>query len=292
MLFRADINPESVIVRKNSKLTFVDFSTIGALTQEKRAAVQQIMRNAWKRDPLEMAQESLVLLEPLPPIDTIKFIKELEASYWQFLYALESDHAHWWERTSARLWLGFVRVAREHNVTMNINVLRMIRSCLLHDAIAARLSSKINHITEYQRFAKYRAKIARNRLEAQIRQQIENGLNNRIYLQIEEITDTSERLFRQLQRFLSTPMLKFNAVLGKSVYAMWILVRLFGQAAMLTALGLGVVFGARWISTQTAPGFTTALKILYANRVFQVGIFFLLLINFRTMLFRLGDKDA
>ena len=291
-LFRADINPENVIVRKNSKLTFIDFNAIGSLTQEKREAVQQIMINAWNRDPLEMAQESLVLLEPLPPIDTNKFIKELETNYWQFLYALESDRVEWWERTSARLWLGFVQIAREHNVTMNINVLRMIRSCLLHDAMAARLSEKINHVEEYQRFTKYRAEAARNRFEARIRGQIESGIDNRIYLQIEQVADTSERLFRQLQRFLSTPMLKFNAVLGKSVYSLWVLFRLLGQVATLVGLGLAIVFGSTWITRQPVPGFTTAFEMVYTNRIFQIGILFLLLINFRTMLFRLGDKDA
>lgn len=292
LLFRADLNPNNLIIRKNSELTFIDFSAIGSLTQEKRQAVQHTMMNAWKRDPLEMARETMVLLEPLPPIDIIKFTKDLETAYWQFLYGLESKHVQWWERTSARLWLGFVRVAREHNVTMNIQVLRMIRSCLLHDTIAARLSRKIDHVKEYQRFAKYRSKAARTRMEDRVRQQFDQGLDNRIYLQIEEIIDTSEKLYRQLQRFLAAPMLKFNAVLGKSVYSISVFFRMLGQIVIITSIGLGVLYGIEWFTNQRLLLFSIALVQIFSNSIFQVGIIFLLMINFRTMLFRLGDKDV
>jgi hypothetical protein len=273
-------------------LTFIDFSSIGSLTQEKRQAVQQTMLNAWKRDPLEMAQESMILLEPLPPIDTIKFTKGLEVAYWQFLYALESKHIQWWERTSAQLWLGFVRVAREHYFTMNIHVLRMIRSCLLHDAIAARLSKKIDHVKEYQRFSKYRAKAARIRVTDRAQQQLEGGLDNRIYLQIEEIMDTTGRLYRQLQRFVSTPLLKFNAMLGKSVYSMSILFRLLGQIVIMTLIGLGIVYGAEWLANQYTPHFSSAIAQVFSSWIFHFGWVFLLIINVRTILFRLGDKDV
>jgi ubiquinone biosynthesis protein len=292
MLFRTNLHPNNLIIRKNSKLTFIDFSSIGALTQEKRQAIQQTMLNAWKKDPLEMAQESMVLLEPLPPIDTIEFTKDLETAYWQYLYALESKHVQWWERTSARLWLGFVRVAREHHVTMNIHVLRMIRSCLLHDAIAARLSQRIDHAKEYQRFSKHRANAARKRMVERVQQQLEQGLDNRIYLQFEEITDTTERLYRQLQRFLSTPLLKFNAVLGKSVYSMSIFFRLAGQFVIMVLIGLGIVYGFEGLANQQPPLFSNAIGQVFSNRIFQFGIIFLLMINIRSMLFRLGDKDV
>ncbi len=291
LLFRADLHPDNIIIRKNSKLTFIDFSRIGSLTQEKRQAVQHTMVNAWKKDPLEMARESMILLEPLPPIDTIKFTKDLETAYWQFLYAMESKHVQWWERTSARLWLGFVRVAREHHLTINIQVLHLIRSCLLHDAIAARLSEKIDHVQEYRRFSKYRARVARDRIEEQFRQQLEQGLTDRIYLQFEEIVDTSERLFRQFQRFLSNPILKFNAVLGKSVYSISVLFKMLWQLVLLSLLGLGLSYGIEWFTNQQVPQFQNVFTRVFSNGIFQLGILLILTINIRAMLFRLSDKD-
>jgi predicted unusual protein kinase regulating ubiquinone biosynthesis (AarF/ABC1/UbiB family) len=292
LLFQANLSPDNVIVRKNSKLTFIDFSSVGALSQEKREATQQTMQYAWKRDPLEMAHASMVLLEPLPPIDTIKFIKDLEAAYWKFLYALESKQIEWWERTSALMWLGFVRVAREHIVTMDIHVLRMIRACLFYDTIAARLSPKIDRVQEYHKFHKYRAKMARKRINKRFQRQIQRGIDDRIFLQIEEITDTSERLFRQFQRFLSTPIIKFNAVLNKSVYAFSIFFRLFWQLTILTTIILAIVYGFGWIFDRQTLTFFDTLTITASNRIYQLAILFLLIVNIRTILFRLGDKEV
>ena len=291
MLFRADLHSDNIIIRKNSKLTFIDFSSIGSLTQEKRRAVQRTMLSAWKKDPLEMARESMILLEPLPPIDTIKYTKDLESTYWQFLYAMESEHTQWWERTSARLWLGFVRVAREHNVIINIHVLRMIRSCLLHDTIATRLSEKVDHIQEYQRFSKYRAKAARKRVEERLLMQMEGGLGNRIFLQVEELVDTSEKLFRQLQRFLSAPTLKFNAVLGKSAYSLSILFKMLGQWALIIMLGLTLFYGYEWLTKQSVHHFSYAITQVASNGIFQLAILFSIIINVRSMLYRLSDKE-
>ncbi len=292
LLFRADLHPDEVIVGKNSRLTFIDFSSVGALSSEKRQAMQQTMLYAWKRDPLEMAQASMVLLEPLPPLDTIQFTKDLEANYWQFLYAIESKHIEWWERTSARLWLGFVKVAREHNVTMNIHVLRLIRACLLNDTIAARLHPKIDHVREYQKFSRFRAKRARERVEERLAQQLQDGIDGRVYLQIEELTDTSERLFRQLQRVLSTPVLKFNAVLDKSVYSLSILFRLMGHLLLITFAALGITYVWGWIVHQQPIDFSNAFVMVLSNQAYLIILLFVLIINIRMILFRLGDKDV
>ncbi|MFC1936348.1 AarF/UbiB family protein [Chloroflexota bacterium] len=291
LLFIADLHPDNIIVRKNSKLTFVDFSAIGAMSREKRQALQQIMYYAWKRDPLEMARASMILLEPLPPIDTIKYTKDLEAIYWKFLYALESKHIQWWERTSARLWLGFIQVARDHNITMNIHILRMIRACLLYDMIAIRLNNKIDHVKQYQKFTSYRAKVARQRIENQIRRQFRLGLDDKLFLQIEGITDTGERLFRQLQRFLSTPMMKFNAVLDKPVYSLSTVFKFFGQSALITAIAAGLVFAFEWFFRGNLLRLTDVLQQVAANRFYYLVILFMLFINIRAIIFRLSDKD-
>ena len=291
LLFRADLHPDEVIVGENSHLTFIDFSSVGAISSEKRQAMQQAMYYAWKRDPLEMAQASMVLLEPLPPIDTIKFTKDLESNYWQFMYALESKHVEWWERTSARLWLGFVKVAREHNIAMSIQVLRLIRACLLTDTIAARLSGRIDHVKEYQKFTRYRAKRARKRVEERLASQLQDGLDGRVYLQIEELADTSERLFRQLQRVLATPVLKFNAVLDKSAYSLAIFFRLLGQIVLVSLLALGIFYASELRINQPLTNFSEALMQIISNRTYLFVILFVITINIRTILFRLGDKE-
>jgi predicted unusual protein kinase regulating ubiquinone biosynthesis (AarF/ABC1/UbiB family) len=289
--FLADLHPDNVIVRENSKLSFIDFSSVGALSHEQRQALQQTMHYAGLRDPLEMARASIVLLEPLPPIDTTKYVKDLEATYWKFMYALESKHVDWWERTSARMWLGFVRVAKDYNITMNIHVLRMIRASLLSDTIAARLNRKIDHVKEYHRFYRYRAKAARKRVEKLLRRQFQRGFDDRLYLQVEGITDTTERLFRQVQRFLSTPIMKFNAVLDKPVYAFSMFFKFLGQLAVMTAVAMCVTFVVEGSVDGRIIHFLEAFSIVFSNRIFQVFILGLLFITIRSIMFRLSDKE-
>ncbi len=289
--FRADLHPDNVILTQNSKLIFIDFSSVGALSQEKRKAVQHTLLAAWNRDPLEMAHESMVLLEPLPPIDIIEFSRDLEAAYWYFLYGLESKHVQWWERTSARLWLGFVRVAREHNIVMNIHVLRMIRSNLLHDTIAARLSPGIDHVKQYQKFHAYRARKARNRIEKRVIRQALGGLDDRAYLQAERITETSLRLFRQLDRFLSKPVMKFSMVLGKSVYSVSTLFRLLGHLVVLAVVATVILYGWDWWTQRELSQLSAVVSRVLTNRFVQIAALVLVITNFRAMLFRMSDKE-
>lgn len=289
--FIANLHADSVIVRKNSKLTFIDFSHVGSMSREKQQSLQQVMYYAWRQDPLEMARASMILLEPLPPIDTIKYTKDLEAAYWKFIYAMESKHVEWWERTSARLWLGFIKVAREHNIVMNVNVLRMIRACLLFDMIAVRLDHDLNHIKEYQKYTRYRAEFARKRFEKQMRHVVEQGINDRLYLQVEEIADTGKRLFRQLQRFLSTPVMKFNAGLGKSVYSIYTFFKLIWQSALAGSIVAGAIFSIEWLVEGNILQFNDVFYRAASNQIFYIIIFFLIFINVRVIIFRLNDTD-
>jgi len=87
-------------------------------------------------------------------------------------------------------------------------------------------------------------------------------------------------------------MLKFNAVLGKSVYSISVFFRMLGQIVILTSIGLGCLYGIEWFTNHHQLQFSIALTQVFSNRMYQLGIVFLLMINFRTMLFRLSDKEV
>jgi predicted unusual protein kinase regulating ubiquinone biosynthesis (AarF/ABC1/UbiB family) len=279
VFFISDLHPDKVIVRENSELTFIDFSSTGVMSQEKRQAYQQTMFYAWKRDPLEMARASMIT-------------KDLEAAYWKYMYALEAKHTKWWERTSALLWLSFVRIARQHNITIHISVLRMIRASLFFDTSAIRLNNKIDHVKEYHKFFRYRAKAARIRIEKRTRKQFQRGIDDQIYLQAESLADTSERLFRQFQRFLSTPVLKFNAVLDKPVYALSVFFKFIGQAGIITAISTGIFMAYQWMFNEQVVDIIDALASVISNQLYLLVIFFLLILDVRIIIFRLSDKDV
>jgi hypothetical protein len=125
-------------------------------------------------------------------------------------------------------------------------------------------------------------------MEKNIRDQYTRGFDQRFYLQIEEFSSTTARLYRQLQRYLGTPVIKFNAVFGKSVYSLWVILRLISHLALLTLVGLGVFY----LSSRTGFQVNLALKELFSHPIFLLSIVFLFVINVRTLLFRLGDKEV
>lgn len=292
LFFLADLQPDNVIVSTDNKLTFTDFSSVGSINAENRQAIQQILRYAWKRDPLSMAQASLILLEPLPPMDVTSFTKALEERYWQFLYVLESKHIDWWERTSARLWFGFVEVAREHEVNINPEILRMIRASLLYDTMAAHLHPRIDRVEEFHKFYRFRAKQARKRVEKKFNNLFSQGMDNRVFSQLENISNTGERLFQQFRRFLSIPTFKFNAIIGKYVYAFSMLLNMIRQWIVVSAVNLGFVYGMEWFLSSQVIGLGDALSRVAFSRFYQLTVLFLVVVNSRAILFRLSDKEV
>jgi hypothetical protein len=116
-------------------------------------------------------------------------------------------------------------------------------------------------------------------------------MDNQLYLQFEELTDSSERLFRQLQRFLSTPVMKFNAVLDKPVYSISVLFKFFWQAAITTTMAAGILYLIRWIGGGELYTLSNVLGQVATNPIFQLAILLLLFINIRAVIFRLSDKE-
>jgi hypothetical protein len=185
-----------------------------------------------------------------------------------------------------------VRVAREYNITLNLHVLRMIRANLLHDTIAARLSPGIDHVAEYHAVSRYRAKAARRRMETRFSKQFRGGANNRIFLQTEEFLQTSKRLYRRMQRRISQPVMKINVVLGKSVYSLAILFRLMGHAAIVTGIAIVLTMAFAWLTGGVSLSFGEAFNIAISNQIYWGAILLLIIMSFRTILFRMSDKEV
>ena len=99
-----------------------------------------------QRDPLNMARCSLNLMEPLPLVDVMQLIQELESYNWQLAYALEADPVSlsWQERTSAAQWIGMIRLARKFRIVLDNRVLRLVRATLLVESTAVRLQHDID----------------------------------------------------------------------------------------------------------------------------------------------------
>jgi predicted unusual protein kinase regulating ubiquinone biosynthesis (AarF/ABC1/UbiB family) len=290
--FHADPHPANIVVQANNKLAFIDFGSVGAMDREKLRGTQELMLRSVQRDPLGMARAMIGLLEPIPPIDINSFTKEIENRNWQYLYGLESKHNEWWERTSASLWFGFIGAVQKYQLTINSQMLQMMRASFQYDTAAALLYSKIDRLEEYHKFHKYRAKKARKRAEKKAWKRRTQGVDNFAYLRLEEVGYAADRLLFQLHRFLDKPAFRLNISVGKSVYTLSILIGLISRLIVVTGITAVFAYGITWIYNNPLPSVGDLLKQIVTNRQYKNNFLFLIFINVRRNQFRYGYKGA
>jgi ubiquinone biosynthesis protein len=294
LFFLAEPHPNNIIVGASGKLTFIDFSSTGAMDRTKRRALQQNMYYALKRDPLNMARASLALLEPLPPVDLIELTRELESVNWQMIYAFESKatHRHWSERTSLQQWSGLIQVARRYHIVIDFRVLRLLRAAVAQETMALRLAGTIDVIKEYRRFTRDRAARASNRAARSAVRRAGGTLDKTAYLRLERLTSTAEGLLFRLRHVLALPNVNFNSMMSKWSFTAVTAMKFATQLIVVTALGAALVVGGHFLGTREQVPYMAAMRQILSTGIYQAAVILLLFINGRALLFRLDDKDV
>jgi predicted unusual protein kinase regulating ubiquinone biosynthesis (AarF/ABC1/UbiB family) len=281
-----------VIVSKNSKLTFIDFGSCGSFNREQRAGLELTAMASGNNDAEGMARGTLKLFEPLPPLDIKELFQEAEAEYTRVLTIFKSkqEHTEWWERTSVRQWMSFFKFSRKNNIPVTIHTLRMIRATLLYDTVAVRICKEVDRFDEYLKFKKYRESQAKIRVTDNLKNQANYGLNDSVFLWIEDIAKTSEKLMFRTRNTLDSPLFNFSSLIGKWVFAASITIKLLGQVGLVTLIGALIIAGLLLFTNQSLHPIEV-LSLLMSNRIFQGIIFILGITNIRHILFRMGDQE-
>ncbi len=293
LFFHADPHPANVIVSQNTKLTFIDFGSCGSFNREQRAGLELTAVASGRNDAEGMARGTLKLFEPLPPLDVKELLQEAEAEYTRVLSIFRSkqEHTEWWERTSVRQWMSFFKFSRENNIPVTIHTLRMIRATLLYDTIAVRISKEVDRFEEYMRFIKFREKQAKKRVTKNIRKQTRRGIDDALFLRLEEVAKTGEKLMYRARSFLGSPIYNFGSLIGKWVFTAALFIKLLGRALLFTLIGTIVIAGVRLTIGQTLfPG--EILNLLLKNRFYHIILAILIITNVRHILFRLRDYEV
>jgi predicted unusual protein kinase regulating ubiquinone biosynthesis (AarF/ABC1/UbiB family) len=293
LFFHADPHPANVIVGQNSKLTFIDFGSCGSFNREQRAGLELTAVASGQNDAEGMARGTLKLFEPLPPLDVKELLQEAEAEYTRVLTIFRSkqEHTEWWERTSVRQWMSFFKFSRENNIPVTIHTLRMIRATLLYDTIAVRISKEVDRFEEYMKFRKFREKQAKKRVTKDIRKQTRRGLDDAVFLRMEEVAKTGEKLMYRTRSFLGSPIYNFGSLIGKWVFTAALTIKLLSRALLFTLIGAIVIVGVRLASRQTLLP-AEILNLLLSNRLYQIILAILIITNVRHILFRLRDHEV
>jgi len=295
LLFHADPHPSNVLLRPNSTLVFIDFGSCGAYTTRERNNWRQLAYYQSKEDIGRMVQSALAILEPLPAIDIDDFSKKLEAVFWRDLYAFKSHHSQWWERTSATTWISFLNLAREFEIPMNLNTLRMIRSTLLYETVAARLHNRINAYREHRKYNQKAGKRARKRVNRTVNKRLFGGLTDTDYLRVEQLMQMGNRAIYLGQRILDTPPFRYALLISKAAYA---LIQFFKDVRFVAlsslVLFVGVIayrllFDHNYHLRDIA--LVDTLKYAYTLKVYWIILVLVVWLNLRRILFRMQDKE-
>lgn len=288
LFFHADPHPANILVRRDSKLTFVDFGSCGSFNVEQRIILERIVLAMQKNDAEGMARSTLKLLEPFPPIDVEAFVKEAETAYMRVIYTFraKAKHTEWWERTSARLWLTMINIAQEYNIPLNLHTLRMIRATLLYDTLALRLDSTVDRYAEYNKFIDYRAKMAKERWQ----DYWQNEAADNFFLRLEEMVEAGDDLLLRLHHVLSSPILNFGSAVDKWIFMAAVVGRTIGRLALLTLLAvLLVLAGQYW--AEGAVDVVNAFYTAVGHSLYQLIVVIVIILNVRQILFRLRERE-
>jgi predicted unusual protein kinase regulating ubiquinone biosynthesis (AarF/ABC1/UbiB family) len=293
LFFHADPNSNNIIVGQDGRLSFINFTSTGTLSRTRQQAMRQVLYYAWQRDPQNMARSSLILMEPLPPIDLIKLTQELESYNWQMLYALEASPGSipWQERTSAMQWIGIIEMARKYGILIDIEVLRLLRATLLCESMAMRLDPEINFIESYRKFREYKAEQARRRVTDKILNQLDGKENEQLIIRADRILQTLESLFNRTIHMFTLPSVNFNVLMSKWSFAVYMGVNFFIQVLGVSALALALTTLTLFVSKQPLS-IDGILFPTLTNPLYQAVVIMLFFINGRTVLFRMDDKEV
>ncbi|MCO4768967.1 MAG: AarF/ABC1/UbiB kinase family protein [Deltaproteobacteria bacterium] len=152
LVFHADPHPANVFVEPGGRLVFVDFGSCGRITEKTRRLMRHTQEALLANDVSSLVRSTVAMMEPLPPIDVASFSKELEQIFWDYVYALRSKHAAWWEKASGFTWLKFAALARKWDIPANLDTLRMFRATFVYDTVAFRLDPDLDPSQVYKRY--------------------------------------------------------------------------------------------------------------------------------------------
>jgi ubiquinone biosynthesis protein len=290
LFFHGDPHPANLVVMPNNKICFIDFGAIGRFPSQVRKLFREFQYHAVNLDVTRMANVSLTLLGSLPPMDVERIRHGMEKIIADWVYAVSSRDAEWWERSSAQIWLRSLELAREFRIPATLELIQFFRAAFSYDAIIHRLDKNIDAAEVFKDYAQEIAKEARQRVLSSLRTR-RWGLTDMDYLQLEQFGDIITQGFFQLQSSIEHPIIHFKNIVGKIAYTAslflklgYLVVSLFGLCLIADAIA------RRWFNYEIA--WTGILQWLTEFSWLQLGVIAVILVVIRRIVIRLSLPDT
>ncbi len=292
LAFHADPHPANIVVQANNKLVFIDFGACGYINNVRRAILARTYESFLNEDPYAMAQCSMAMLEPLPPMDVNAISKATEKAFHDQILAMKSKHSPWYERTSANMFISSINITSRFNLaTPPRDYLTLARATLLYDTLCARLDPDFNFYKEYKRFRKEAQRKARRRGRKAMRERLRKGLSASDYQTLGELAKTGGDLLFRAQRLLNVPydFAVLPYTVEKWTFTAIMLIRFFIRAVLVTVLGVGVAAAVR-LANEQAIVLSELVQQVITHPVYALVMVVLVLMHIRLIMFRLNDK--
>jgi len=288
LLFHADPHPANICVQPGNRIVFVDLASCGRLTGKYRRIWQRYHREFAAHNVQAMVSAAVAMLEPLPPIDLVSFSREIELIFWDWVYAINSDHSAWWEQASGMIWIKFADAARRYQVPMSAELVRIFRATFIYDTTVFRLWERIDMLAEFRSYQHQAGRRVRRRVRRALRARITHGLTDTDYIDIVDLWHMGQQFVGRLQHDLDIPLPDFAREIGKVSYAVLMLLR-------LVALGLAIYMAAAVASAGVAlftgrqVNVASTLAAVAGSRWFLVPLAGLALLSTGKVIRKLGE---
>ena len=290
LFFHADPHPANLVVLPNSEICFIDFGAIGRFSTETRNTWRELQFHMQNQDIERMVRASITLAGRLPPINVDDALAAMEEIYTDWVYAISSTDAEWWERSSAQNWLRYINVAREYGIPVSMETIQFFRATLLYDTIIVRLDKNVDPIEEWKQYALLAGKDARGRVRRSLEKRL-NGPTRIDFLKIEQFADMANQLMFRLQRNAEDPIFQFKNTVGKIAYGVSTLLGIVYTVGVLISIALIVDFVAQKVFG-VYLSWQAFVQSVVSYTWFQLILVIIALIIVRRVLVRLNEPES
>jgi predicted unusual protein kinase regulating ubiquinone biosynthesis (AarF/ABC1/UbiB family) len=290
ILFHADPHPANICVQPGNILVFVDFGSCGRLTGRFKRIWERFYQALERSDVQDMVTCALAILEPLPHLDADGFAREIELMFWDWVYAMNSEHAAWWEKASGLLWMRFAGIAHRYQAYMSSEIVRIFRATFIYDTMIFRLSITLDMRDEFRRYHRQAGKRAKRRVRRALWRRVERGLKNEDYVEVARIWNMGWQIQQRVQRFLDQPSPNFAREIGKLSYGITLALNLALVAIVGYVAGVVVVWVYQLL-TGHAVHAAGIVGLVTDAGVLELGLAILVLILVRKTKAKLEEHD-
>jgi ubiquinone biosynthesis protein len=288
--FHADPHPANLLILPNSRICFIDFGAVGRFSSETRRTWRELQYHLKNLDIEQMVASSVRLAGSLPPMDIDAATEAMKEVYADWVCAVLSPDAQWWERSASQNWLRYVSVAGDSGIPVSLELLQFFRTSLLYDSAIMRLDKDIDPIREFEVYARGAAKRARRKARRFLRERA-NGPSDGDYARIEQLAQSGAQFAFEFQRAVEVPSRHFRNISGKIAYGMSILARLVRWIFVLGGVGLLADYLARTFLGREIP-WRAVLESLQSMGWFQIAVLCLAVVIVRRVLVRVSAPDV